>query len=81
MTAFPANPYVCLKPGEHDVTLMSFMADVSNVASLPFVKMCPIDCLEGLENFGDDLYVTSGDIAGKREGGQKIAPPPLSGAG
>ena len=33
VTVFNANPYFCLQTGKHDVTLMSFMANVSNLAS------------------------------------------------
>ena len=65
MTAFPANPYFCLKPGKHDVTLTLFVVGVSKVPSFPFVRMCQIDSLESIENFGDDPFVTLGDIAKK----------------
>ena len=44
------------------------MADVSKLANFPFVRMRQIDGLECIENFGDDPYVTSGDIVEKREG-------------
>ena len=46
------------------------MANISNLESFPFVKMCQINDLEGIE-FGDDPYVTSGVIAEKREGESK----------
>ena len=43
--------------------------------------MCQIDGLEGII-FGGDPFVTSGDMAGRQEGGgQKIPPPLLSVAG
>ena len=41
VTAFPANHYFCLKPWKH-VTLTSFMTDVSELASFPFVRWCQI---------------------------------------
>ena len=50
VTAFPANPYFCPKPGKHDVTLTSSMAEVSDLASFSDVRMCQIDGLEGIEN-------------------------------
>ena len=50
MTRFPENPYFCLKSGKHDVTLTSFMADVSKLASFPYVRMYKIDGLEGIED-------------------------------
>ena len=50
MTAFPATPYFRLKRGKHDVTLKSFMAEVSELTSCPLVRMCQIDDLEGTEN-------------------------------
>ena len=50
VTAFPANPYFYLKPGKRDVTVTSFLADVSNLARFPAVRMCQIDGLEGAEN-------------------------------
>ena len=40
----------CLEPRKHEVTLTSFMADVSMLASFPFVRMCPVDGSEGIEN-------------------------------
>ena len=76
MTAFPANPYFCLKPGKHDITLTSLMANVSEPTSF-FVGMCQIDGLEGTENLAMiGTLVTSGDIAEKREGVKNT--PPLS---
>ena len=40
----------CLKPGKQVITLTSFMVDVSELMSFPFVRMCQIDGLEGTEN-------------------------------
>ena len=57
VTPFPVNLYFCLQPGKHDVTLTSFVVDISEVTSFQ------IDCFEGIEKFGDDPFVTSGDIA------------------
>ena len=45
VAAFPANRYSCLKPAKHDVALMSFMGEVSELASFSFVRFCQIDGL------------------------------------
>ena len=50
VATFPANPYFCLKPGKHDITLTSFVVDVTEVLSFPFVRMCKTDGVEGIEN-------------------------------
>ena len=50
VTGFPENAYFRLKWVKHDVTLTSLMADVSGLASFPFVTMCQIDGFEGIEN-------------------------------
>ena len=47
--AFPASPYLYLKPGKYDVTLTSFMADVSELARFSLARMCQIDGAEGTE--------------------------------
>ena len=47
------------------------MAYVSKLANFSFVRMRQIDGLECIENFGDYLYVTSGDIAEKLEEDKK----------
>ena len=64
VTAFLANPYFCLKPGKHDVTLTSFRAGVSELRSFSFVSLRQIDGLEVLK-FDNDLFVTSGNIVEK----------------
>ena len=46
----PTNPYFCLKPGKHYATLTSFMTDISELASFPFIKVCQIHGLDGIEN-------------------------------
>ena len=48
--AVPANPHFWIKPGKHDITLTSFIADLSKLTTFPFVRMCKIDGLEGTEN-------------------------------
>ena len=74
MTAFPANPYFCLKTGKHDVTLTWFMADVLNLVSFPLVRMCQIDGLEGIENLAM-VRTWLQEVSQKNErGGAKIAP-------
>ena len=50
VATFPVNPYFWLKPGKHDVTLTSFVVDISEVSSFPFDRMCQIDGLDGIEN-------------------------------
>ena len=54
------------------------MADVSKLASFPFVRMCQINGLERTENL-PMIRRTSGDIAGKREWGQNSPSPVSSG--
>ena len=54
------------------------MADISNLASYPFVKLCQIDRLDSIKKIGDDPFVTSGDITEKWEGGKNT---PLAVAG
>ena len=44
------KPLFLPKTGKHDVTLTSFVVDVSEVSSFPFVRMCQIDGLKGIEN-------------------------------
>ena len=53
------------------------MTDVSSLASFPFVRMCQIDGLEGIKKFGDDPYVTLGDIAENERGANNCPPPPV----
>ena len=80
MIAFPANPYSCLKPGIHDVTLTSYVADVSNIASFPFVKTCQIDGLEGIEDLAT-IRTQLREISRKNERGRGKKYPQLSVAG
>ena len=67
-----ANPYFCLKPGKHDVTLSSFAVDVSEVTSFPFVRMCQIDVWRVLKIWRWSVC-TFGRYRGKTRGGG-IAP-------
>ena len=72
-----ANPYFCLKLGKHDTTLTSFVADVSELMTFSFVRICQIDNLEDTENIAMiPLYLR--DMAEKREGAKNT---PLSVAG
>ena len=50
VTAFPANPYTCLKPRKHDGTLTSFVVNVWEVTGFAFVRTCRVDGVEGIEN-------------------------------
>ena len=45
----PANPYFRSKSAEHDITLSSFMADLSKEGH-NFQKLCKIVAREGIEN-------------------------------
>ena len=69
MRAFPANFYFYLKPGKHDVILMSFMANVSKLASFPFARMCKINNLEGAENLVM-IRTKLGEMSEKNERGR-----------
>ena len=53
------------------------MADVSELTSFPFVRMCPINGLEGTENLATMRFKLR-KISRKNERGQKIAPPLVS---
>ena len=50
MTTIPAHPYFLLKTGEHDVTLTSFMADLSKPSSILLVRMCEMDEERGMQS-------------------------------
>ena len=74
VTAIPANPYFWPKMAEHDVTLTSLTADLSQVWNSPSVNMCRIDVGKGSESFVA-LFFPFLSYARKRTGGQgKILP-------
>ena len=45
------KPLFLPKTGKHDATLTSFLADVSELASFPFVRVSKIDSLRNTEKF------------------------------
>ena len=74
--------FFSLKLEEHDVTLTSFAAYVSELASYTLVTPCQIDrwyfshyvsnwWLGGYQKVGDDPFVISEEAAEIREGGEK----------
>ena len=74
VTAFPASSYFYLKPGKQDVTLTSFMADVSKLTSFPFVRTCKTDSLESTENLAM-ICSQLREISQKNERGGGNSPP------
>ena len=58
------------KTRKHDVTLTSFMTDVSNLTSFLFVGMCKIDSLEGIGNLAI-IRTSLREILQKNGGEQK----------
>ena len=40
VTTILAHPYFLPKSGEHDVTLTSFAADISELSKIPSVRVC-----------------------------------------
>ena len=73
----PANPYFCLKPEKHDVTLTSFVFDVWEVTTFPFVRMCQIDGLEGIGNLVM-VRLKLREMSRKNEMGRGKNSPPVS---
>ena len=76
VTAFPANPYFLPGPGKHEVTLTSFTAGLSELASFPLVRMCELGDREGTESLAV-IRMQLREISQKipRGGGAKDSPP------
>ena len=49
VTTMPARQYFVPKPGEHDVTLTSFSADLSEHWEIPSLRVCDIDEESGVQ--------------------------------
>ena len=62
------KPLFLTKTGKHVVTLTPFMADISILASFPFVKMCKIDGLEGTQNLVTIRTIFGKYLSKTREG-------------
>ena len=54
---------------------MSFTGDVSDLVSFPFVRMCQIDDLEGIENLMM-IRMELREVSQENERGSKSSPPP-----
>ena len=81
VTAIPANPYFWPKMAEHDVTLTSLTADLSEVRNFPLVNMCRIDVGRGSRKFRSPTPFRFWAMLGNVEGGGPFRPPPPAGRG
>ena len=80
VTTTPAQSYFWPKSGEHDVTLTSFTANLSEPRNISLVRVCKIDegrCMQSL--LAISHFVLS--YGKKSGGGGAFRPPPPSGRG
>ena len=73
MRALLAKPFLASKMPEHDVTLTSFVANLSEAMEQFLNMMCKKNIREGTERFATIGAVVL-EILQKRLGGLKIAP-------